>query len=74
MVSWFDREPESLVGEETFEALSDAAVAQILAVPASEILGGEWPIDADRAGRLEAVAGFTPELAKYDYFLGAVAP
>jgi hypothetical protein len=72
MLSWFDRKTESLVGERTFEALSDALVAQILAVPVDEILGGEWPIDADRSRRLEIAAAFTPDVAKYDYFLGAV--
>ena len=73
MVYWFDRGTESLVGEKTFEALSDDLVAQILAVPTGEILGGEWPIDINQAGRLGVVTGFTTDLAKYDYFFGAVA-
>jgi hypothetical protein len=73
MVYWFDRKTESLAGEETLEALSDDLVAQILGVQTGEVLGGEWAIDADRAKRLGAAAGFTPDLVKYDYFLGAVA-
>jgi hypothetical protein len=74
MVYWFDRGTESLAGEKTFEALSDDLVAQILAVPPDQVLGGEWPIDTGRAGRLGAMAGFTADLTRYDYFLGAIQP
>ena len=74
MLYRFDRGTESLAGEKTFEALSDDLVAHILAVPADQVLGGEWPIDSSRAGRLAVVAGFTPDLTKYDYFLGAIQP
>jgi hypothetical protein len=73
MVYWFDREAESLVGENTFDGLSDALVAEILAVPPDQVLGGEWPIDADRAARLGVAVGFKPDLEKYSYCLGAVA-
>jgi len=68
---WFDRMTEAFVGEKTFEALSDPLVAEILGVPVDEILSGEWPVDAERAHRLEAAAGYKPDVTQYDYFLGA---
>ena len=70
-LSWFDRMTDALAGEQTFEALSDPVVAEILGVPVDELLTGEWPVDAERAHRLEVAAGHKPDVTKYDYFLGA---
>ena len=72
-LSWFDRETERLAGEERLKTLSDGAVSAIVGMPADEILGGEWPIDLERAQRLERATGFKPALGQYDYFLGATA-
>jgi len=61
---------DALVGEQTFEALSDPVVAEILGVPVDELLTGEWPVDGERAHRLEVAAGHKPDVTKYDYFPG----
>jgi hypothetical protein len=42
-LSWFNAQGEQVVGEKTFETLSDELVAEILGVPVGEILSGNGP-------------------------------
>ena len=72
-LSWFDPRTDRLVGEATFEALSDDTVAEILGVPVEQILDGEFVVDSQRARRFTAVTGHSPLLDEYDYFIGATA-
>jgi hypothetical protein len=72
-LSWFDAQDEHLVGDKTFDTLSDGQVAEILGVPVADTLGGEWPIDVERGRRLQTATGYALALNQYVYFLGATA-
>jgi hypothetical protein len=72
-LSWFDSQTEHLVGDVTFDGLSDDLVASILGVPVSEVLGGEFEIDPERARRFEIATGFRPALNEFIYQFGATA-
>ena len=73
VVSWFDRCSGEFAGETTLWDLDDAAAARILALPFAELLSGEFALETGRAKRLRAATGYTCDLDKFDYFLGAAA-
>jgi hypothetical protein len=69
---WIDREERWHVGETTFETLSNEVVGEVLGVPAGEVLDGQFPVDSERAHRLEAATGYRASPTQYDYFLYAL--